>query len=451
MLKIGFATRDFTPDRPALLHGQMHVRIARRERDPLTLTALALEGDTPSASTILVSCDLAMVSDHLMGAIRGRLARQLPQVPAEGIILAATHTHDSLSCEDCWYPHPGGDVMTAAQCMELIAGRAVEAIVEAWNSRQERQINRAFGHAVVGHNRRATYADGSALMYGKTDRPDFAGVEGGADHGLDMVFVWEGGGGLAGVLLIVPCPSQVEEGIEEFSADYWHEVRLELRRRLGEKLMVVGLCGPAGDQSPHFIFGGKLEEEMRRRRGVSERQEIALRIADAVERALACTQPLKEGVALAHLWRRVSLTAMKTTRAQRDWAQMEYDRWMRAGNPSSWWPDRQRAVIDAFDGRRELPPVEAELHALRLGDTAIVTNPFELFLDYGQRIKARSPLVQTMVVELASGCGWYLPTERAVRGGHYSAIPSVCLVGPEGGAELVEATLSMIGELFPKG
>ena len=451
MLKIGFATRDFTPDRPALLHGQMHVRIARRARDPLTLTALALEGDTPSASTILVSCDLAGVSDQLMGAVRERLARQLPLLPAEGIILAGTHTHDSLSCEDCWYPHPGGDVMTAAQCMELIAGRAVEAIVEAWNSRQERQINRAFGHAVVGHNRRATYADGSALMYGKTDRPDFAGVEGGADHGLDMVFVWEGGGGLAGVLLIVPCPSQVEEGIEEFSADYWHEVRLELRRRLGEKLMVVGLCGPAGDQSPHFIFGGKLEEEMRRRRGVSERQEIALRIADAVERALACTQPLKEGVALAHLWRRVSLTAMKTTRAQRDWAQMEYDRWMRDGNPSSWWPDRQREVIDAFDSRRELPPVEAELHALRLGDTAIVTNPFELFLDYGQRIKARSPLVQTMVVELASGCGWYLPTERAVRGGHYSAIPSVCLVGPEGGAELVEATLSMIGELFPKG
>ncbi len=449
MLKIGFAIRDFTPDRPAMLHGQLHGRIARRARDPLTMTAMALEGDAPSASAVMVSCDLAMISDNLLGAIRRRLARVLPQVPAEGIILAATHTHDSLSYEDCWYPHPGGDVMTAAQCLDLIADRAVEAIVEAWNSRKERQINRAFGHAVVGHNRRTTYTDGSTLMYGKTNRPDFAWVEGGADHGLDMVFVWEGGG-LAGVLLVVPCPSQVEENIEEFSADYWHEVRLELRKRLGEKLVVMGLCGAAGDQSPHFILGGKLEEEMRRRSGTSERQEIALRIADAVERALACTQPLKAGVVMAHLWRRVSLTAMKTTRAQRDWAQIEYDRWMRDGHASSWWPDHQREVIDAFDSGRDLPPVEAELHALRLGDAAIVTNPFELFLDYGHRIKARSPLEQTIVVELANGCGWYLPTERAVRGGHYSAIPSVCHAGPEGGAELVEATLSMIGELFLK-
>jgi hypothetical protein len=39
---------------------------------------------------------------------------------------------------------------------------------------------------------------------------------------------------------------------------------------------------------------------------------------------------------------------------------------------------------------------------------------------------------------------------RAVRGGHYGAHPVVAPVGPEGGHELVEATLAAIGELFPK-
>ena len=47
---------------------------------------------------------------------------------------------------------------------------------------------------------------------------------------------------------------QVDEHLLEFSADYWHDVRAELRRRLGENLSVLGLCGAAGVQSPHFLM-----------------------------------------------------------------------------------------------------------------------------------------------------------------------------------------------------
>ncbi len=40
MLSTGWATRDITPARPAMLQGQMHVRVARKARDPLTVTAM---------------------------------------------------------------------------------------------------------------------------------------------------------------------------------------------------------------------------------------------------------------------------------------------------------------------------------------------------------------------------------------------------------------------------
>ena len=73
-----------------------------------------------------------------------------------------------------------------------------------------------------------------------------------------------------------------------------------------------------------------------------------------------------------------------------------------------------------------------ELHALRLGDVAIATNSFELFTDFGLQIKARSPAVQTFIIQLA-GPGSYVPTEAAVRGGGYSAIVESSYVGPEGG------------------
>ena len=42
------------------------------------------------------------------------------------------------------------------------------------------------------------------------------------------------------------------------------------------------------------------------------------------------------------------------------------------------------------------------------------TNPFELFLDYGMRIKGRSPALQTFVLQLTTPWCGYLPTERAV-------------------------------------
>jgi hypothetical protein len=84
---------------------------------------------------------------------------------------------------------------------------------------------------------------------------------------------------------------------------------------------------------------------------------------------------------------------------------------------------------------------------IRIGDMAIATNPFELYLDFGMRIKARSKAAQTFVVQLA-GSGSYVPTERSVAGGAYGAIPESTEVGPEGGRELVEQTLELLNSLW---
>ena len=102
-------------------------------------------------------------------------------------------------------------------------------------------------------------------------------------------------------------------------------------------------------------------------------------------------------------------------------------------------------TVNRFEKQRtELKPkYEMELHVLRIGDVAICTNSFELFTDYGIRMKARSKAVQTFVVQLA-GPGTYLPTEKAIRGGHYSAVVHSSLVGPEGGEVLVNRTLNII-------
>ena len=66
--------------------------------------------------------------------------------------------------------------------------------------------------------------------------------------------------------------------------------------------------------------------------------------------------------------------------------------------------------------RISTPTYSMELHALRLGDCAFVTNPFELFLDYGQMIIARSRAKRTFLVQFACDTG-RISAHRAGHGG----------------------------------
>src|SRR5690606_37449262 len=109
-----------------------------------------------------------------------------------------------------------------------------------------------------------------------------------------------------------------------------------------------------------------------------------------------------------------------------------------------------KRVVDKHEAMSQgkAEPYRMELHALRLGDVAIATNPFELFTAYGAQMKARSPAVQSFIIQLA-GPGTYLPTELAVQGGGYSAVIQSSNVGPEGGQVLVNATVSAREKLWP--
>jgi len=108
--------------------------------------------------------------------------------------------------------------------------------------------------------------------------------------------------------------------------------------------------------------------------------------------------------------------------------------------------------MERYKSQKPGETASVEVHALRLGDVAMATNPFELFLDYGLRIKARSKAVQTFVVQLAGSrfgevCS-YLPTARALAAKGYGAAAADSLFGPEGGKVLVERTVEMVNELW---
>jgi hypothetical protein len=199
------------------------------------------------------------------------------------------------------------------------------------------------------------------------------------------------------------------------------------------------------------------DERMRRLRGLSRLEEIARRIVAAVDDAYEVVKKDRHSdVPLIHKVETIQLPMRLVTEAEyaeakaaveKTAAQIEQDpdAAARAYRRMKWY----QVTADRFERQKTEPgpTYEMELHVLRIGDIAICTNPFELFTDYGIRIQARSKAVQTFVVQMVGG-GSYLPTEKAVRGGHYSAVVHSSLVGPEGGTVLVDRTINLINSLW---
>lgn len=484
VLSIGWASADLTPPEPVQLGGQFYVRISEGVNDPLTATALALSSGADGANpgVVLVSCDLGCISDSLYAAVRERVSADIPELPPMCVILNATHTHTGPDVRLAAEYKGRGGISSIGMDLELpgwvaddyvpfAAARIAQAVKDAWQARQPGSIGYGLGHAVVGHNRRSCYLGGESRMYGNTAADDFSHIEGYEDHSVNLLGTWDAKGGLTGLVVNVPCPSQISEHTFQVSADYWHDTRVELRRRLGAGLFVLPQCSAAGDQSPHVQWGKAAEKRMLELAGRTQRQELAVRIADAVRATLPSMEKARlENPILTHRVETLELPRRRLSEADIVEPQAEaktlYADYLRQRLDLEEHPERRfeprwyvnitqtfrrmnwcKGVAERFEIEKTSPTFPVEVHLVRLGDVVIATNPFEYYLDFGICIKARSPAIQTFLVQLA-GNGTYLPTQRAVEGKSYGATAASTLVGPEGGLALAEWTVRNIKALW---
>jgi hypothetical protein len=199
------------------------------------------------------------------------------------------------------------------------------------------------------------------------------------------------------------------------------------------------------------------EERMLKLRGMTMRQEIGRRVANAVDEVLPIAkQAIQANLPLQHVVREIKLprrmvTDEEAAEVRADLVKLEAE--AKAGINNYRIMKRVQRALERYEKQGESPAIPTELHVIRLGDIAFATNRFELFLDYGIRIKARSPAVQTFLVQLAANDGWcgtYLPTARAVGGKGYGGGVYDNEVGPEGGQVIVEETVKALNELWPR-
>lgn len=462
-LLVGTSTADITPSLPVALDGQFHLRIAKTIETPLTANVIALEsrdGNRSIDAAIMVSCDVVGIPAKTLAMLRGELKKQMPGFDVNKIFLNAVHTHTAPVIENnptFSYQIPKEGVLQPEEYEVFFVKQIAEAIIKAWKDRKPGSVSWGMSHAAIAYSRRTVYADGSAVMYGNTNKPEFRNMEGIEDHDVNVLFFWNNKGKLIAMTVDVPCTAQEVEGRSAVNADYIHPVRERLRQRFGPDLVVLGWIGAAGDQSPRPLYRKAAEERMIKLRNLSRLDEIARRIFNAVEETYETVeQDRYADVQLVHKVETLTLPMRLVTEKDYAVSKAEHDKAasMIAADPKS--AEQQLArmtwngdVLKRFENQKTNPnpTVQSEIHVLRIGDAVVCTNEFEMFTDYALRIEAQSRALQTFIIQL-TGAGSYLPTERAVAGGGYSAVAQSSEVGPEGGQILVDRTVKLINDMF---
>ena len=486
-LMIGWSEADITPDslgKKIPLYGQYYARIADRIHSRLKFVAAAFScGDE---AFITGSVDNCGCPRQFIDLVREEVGKKLPGFDTKKLFINAIHTHSAPSLAFnaarmgvgaiAWGDvDKNAEVLTAEEYAAFAVPVIVDAIVDAWNNRQVGGIAKAFGNARIGHCRRAVFADGTAEMYGDTTRLDFIGMEAGEDTGVEMLFTFDENGNKTGMFLNVACPSQNMESTYQVSSDFAGATRELLKKEYGENFRTIYQISPAGCQSPRdLVRHYTTEPDFWHEDGIPV---LANRLLTAVKSA-----ELSEiDYAPKFISKNVEVVLPRRRASYQDYkaAQAEYDRLVAIQSEADAFKDfcddthesekidgpgpydnkllhfvqikNAQAVIDRYKDQDKNPNYIFDMNVIRLGDIAIANNPFELYLYYGQNIKARSKAFQTFLVQLSGNGNYhagYLPSPDAEKFGGYGGLIINGQVGSDGGFKLADRTVEEINKLF---
>ncbi len=428
-LRVGAATTNITPDRamPNYYGGSF-------ERDPdsdLLCHAICLEcGDTRAA---LVSLDATFIDRSLVLVMREQ-CEVATGIPGRNICIATTHTHAAPPLDVSFLAGSPANPLY----QDLVAQRVVEAVSAAKEGlRGARLFAGTCPTPGIEHCRRLIRPeDGQSMMAGSEDCDPSWPPEGEADHEMQWaVFATEAGEPIAATINW-PVHNNACGG-KYYHRDLFGRAGDVLREALGSPVPTVIFAAPCGD----IIWRDPKDSDPPGGDGFARR--VGAVVASNVGQAYEQTQPMAVE----------ELCVLSDVAPIAD-RSFEQSTWCRDGCRGS-----SEAAI-AFARSRYDPEREAvkrrgptsrivEIQGFALGDLGIVTNPAELFCEFGMQIKRRSPFPVTMVAELANDACGYVPYRRSFEHGGYET-HRTCWTSrliPEAGDIIVQRSIELLGRL----
>ncbi len=473
MLTAGAARVNIDPPLPHDLQGFVRrAEPALTHGDPLLITAVALENDGTVA--IILAADLAGIDVQCAELIRDQVARAIGCGP-ESVLLNSSHSHAAPWARLTGTKLGGGfDEITATEraYVERLPHDFASAALIAWQARRPARCAGATGSVRgLAVNRRERTADGRTILGWNPELDIDDEIPTLRIDGLD-------GKAIATVTAFGCHPVVVGPDVSATGSDYIGP----LRRRV-EDLRGGGVCvflqGAAGNVLPLQAFFDHLGPEipMGDRLGLESahavvdseplrweiqkvdfgsvtpislyRKHIAAHQPDQV---LAVARRLVDLPMLAA----PSLDELNVELRQRE---QEYADAVAAGasrattNPLQYHLNWIRSMLSRGDGLADWRTSTGEVWGMRVGETAIIGTPGEVFSEIGLEVRTRSPFETTLFAGYSQGILGYVSTAQEHPFGGYE--PAVAQRGydhpapfaPEAAAVLVQACMDVLNEL----
>jgi len=433
--RAGSATRNINPMPGSFLPGQLHNRVMTSLRDPLEINLLYLANR--DVGLCLVSLDHSGVF-HVtdFAAMRDVVSRETG-LSADHVLICCSHTHTGGNARSLIHDAPDDEAYLAT-----LLDRLAEAAREAFATARPAQVGTATGQSQVGFNRRLCWDDGAHTMYGDATRSDFTGLEGPDDPHHTVFFVQDEDGKYLAICHNNCCHSTCVEGDVFASADYPGEARRIIRATLASDVPVLYVQGASGDTSPWDMLKipPRYDGEQRLREvGAALAAETLrlLRCADIVVNpvlVVACSAPVMEV-------RMPTDAELAAARISQEKGEAEVGRWDYVIDICG--------VLRLWEEYHETPHEAVPLWAVRIGELAIATNPFEIYCQFGLDLRRRSPARHTMIAQLTNGCFGYVPTIYGILGGGYSGRAIYwARMDPLAGYRVVDESARLLHQLF---
>jgi hypothetical protein len=493
-LKIGWGMTDVSTDKPVELYGIPRRRVSQGLRDPLKITTLVI--DNGQDCVIFSTWDVCVVWGTLVQRVRAIVRDKCPEIPVDKIIFHAIHTHTGPALGD------GYDDDVTREYRSMFVKRAAESVIMAWKNRKPGKIGYGYDFAVTSFSRRPVYLDDLSKrppanpnlvypptfsgvyskLHGNSFDKMFSHMEAAPDPFVNFLFTYDLDDKLTGVVFNVAFPSQISISDMKLGSDCWSDIRRVMAKEY-PGVHVLPQCAAAGDLTfkiPYYykatsrkhklLFGReeKFPGEFERQRCTEQMMAALRRTLPWAGKELFGDLPIKHINTTIHLKRfapsekdiaeaKANLEKLKVMWENRKTLFKNDPERLKKGvamiRRENW---RNTMVLRSAEELKTEKTWPSEFHVLHIGDVAFVSERYELYTDYGQRIQARSPFTQTFTIQICAqmyyhtgSAAHYLATERAFRHKGYQASPenNWNAPSPEGGQQMVDLAVKMLYEL----
>ncbi len=436
-LTAGAAVTDITPPVGYRMSGYFRERLSTGTQNPLRAKAVVLrQGDE---SVAIVSCDIIGLSVEVSSQARKR-ASQETGIPAQNILLAATHSHTGplyfgalrKYLHDKAVAEHGSDPCEKVDYPARLANEITEAIIKANAAVKPVQIEAGSAEQYgLSFNRRFHMKNGTVRFNPGVMNPDIVRVAGPIDPEVGIVLLRraETGNNIAALINFALHLDTV--GGTEYAADYPYYLEQSLQAKCGKEIVLFFGTGTCGDINHIDVttkerlktdyIGKTLAETVAARAGALSIAQPSLAVrSEVVEVPLQHYGP--EEVA----WARENIKKVGTRELS--------------------FLEQVKAYKILAIEMRHSRTIPLEVQVFRLSrDVAVVGLPGEVFVDLGLAIKKASPFEHTLVIELCQDAPGYIPTKKAFAEGSYETVNS--RIAPGGGEKMAEAAIRLLKEL----